>query len=494
MMPKHEYKLSRLLTFVGVAAGSVAISSLLSIPVSAKTSQTENIRYTVPVSCSFSGIADHAHTAVLNPGDLTSDIGSTVFNASCNDSTGFAIYAVGYTGDVLGTTTLQYKDRALSTNDIATGVPSSGNNTSLWSMKITKQDTAQDSLDLVNNGFDSYHAIPSVYTKVASRPAFTDAAGSSFVANYQVYTATDQVAGEYEGKVKYALLHPGVDKPDTYVTLQSFSCSSLVNIGDSVELEDERDKNVYTVAKLADGRCWMTKNLRLDLGASYANITVENTNNPTQAFLDRLAVDHAPTNSGNWSTMDYGNAILYNNADIGNETIDSWGDSFDEYGIYYSWYTATAGNGSSSMSYSDGGSAAGDLCPKGWHLPTGQNNSAYDPVEGDYGRLFVALGGPTNYRGMAADAAYRSSTPSGLEMGNRFRSAPNNFTIARFYYDGRLNAAGFSEYWTSTAYTASYGVYTFGISGHENNGTWPGTMHNYGYKYTGHAMRCIANE
>ena len=38
--------------------------------------------------------------------------------------------------------------------------------------------------------------------------------------------------------------------------------------GEVKALKDQRDNNVYTVAKLADGNCWMIENLRLDAANS----------------------------------------------------------------------------------------------------------------------------------------------------------------------------------------------------------------------------------
>ena len=46
-------------------------------------------------------------------------------------------------------------------------------------------------------------------------------------------------------------------------TMQTFDKSTLVNVGDSIRLVDERDGNFYTVKKLADGNVWMTENLRI---------------------------------------------------------------------------------------------------------------------------------------------------------------------------------------------------------------------------------------
>ena len=45
-------------------------------------------------------------------------------------------------------------------------------------------------------------------------------------------------------------------------------CASTAT-GVSAQLKDVRDNKYYWVTKLADGKCWMTQNLDLDLNASY---------------------------------------------------------------------------------------------------------------------------------------------------------------------------------------------------------------------------------
>ena len=44
------------------------------------------------------------------------------------------------------------------------------------------------------------------------------------------------------------------------------------------------------------------------------------------------------------------------------------------YGNYYNWYSATAGNGKQETG--SGVTVAGDICPAGWHLPYGGNQTS----------------------------------------------------------------------------------------------------------------------
>lgn len=92
-------------------------------------------------------------------------------------------------------------------------------------------------------------------------------------------------------------------------------------------LVDTRDNNTYTVSKLADGKCWMTQNLRI------GNMNIDSANSDV---------------SSSYTVQPY--------------HIDS------THGGYYSWYVATAGSGSGT---GGGQNAAYSICPKGWRLPIG---------------------------------------------------------------------------------------------------------------------------
>ena len=97
--------------------------------------------------------------------------------------------------------------------------------------------------------------------------------------------------------------------------LQDFTCSTSTPIGEVTALTDRRDNDTYAVAKLADGKCWMIENLRLDYDA-----TVGSAN-------EALSQGYAKsTTYGNFSglaepeTGDFGHANLYNSRYISDGT------------------------------------------------------------------------------------------------------------------------------------------------------------------------------
>ena len=119
-----------------VSGGMVGVTMLaggiLTLPgASADDSSVSTATITVPVSCTMSGTGMNSHTASIENGRKVEGIGTTDIKAFCNDSEGFSIYAVGFTGDTIGNTYL--RDTTLGqTDDILTSTTLSGNT---WSDK-----------------------------------------------------------------------------------------------------------------------------------------------------------------------------------------------------------------------------------------------------------------------------------------------------------------------------------------------------------------------
>ena len=170
----------------------------------------------VPQSCSLSYSLNPLHTAEIQNGVYKSEIGNTTIKAVCNDGGGFSIYAVGYTDNELGKTVLS--STSGDEYDIITGTASSGN-TSNWAMKLSSVPGVDSPsiLSDTNGSFETYHTVPNTYTKVATQDSTTDfVIGSSINTTYAAYISKTQVAGTYEGKVKYVMIHPS-SNPEPYI-------------------------------------------------------------------------------------------------------------------------------------------------------------------------------------------------------------------------------------------------------------------------------------
>lgn len=245
--------------------------------------------------------------------------------------------------------------------------------------------------------------------------------------------------------------------------MQNFSGCSSMSTGEVTALTDTRDGEVYTVAKLEDGHCWMTENLRLI--PSEVTFTVENTNAPTQDFITA-----APTSAHSIDMCKDDNPTCINKIDFDMNNIDraltpnplrnDSASSWWSYGVYYNWYAATAGNGTYSVS---GTNAVGDICPKGWRLPTGGN-----------GGEVTALNNVVNSGSLTVSAG--------------LRAYPNNFVYAGDH-NGTVDAGrgSYGRYYTSTP-NGSPQAYRLGFS---NSDVTPVRSWK---KWDAFTVRCVAKE
>ncbi|MBR5389337.1 hypothetical protein IK146_02140, partial [Candidatus Saccharibacteria bacterium] len=247
-------------------------------------------------------------------------------------------------------------------------------------------------------------------------------------------------------------------------------CSSM-QTNQVTALTDTRDGNTYAVAKFADGKCWMMENLRLDLADANTTINASNTNNPTSTFLtERTAVvgTSSPRNDCYASNgAQCVNQISFDNARIDGSLTPSpyAGDSaWLSGGVAYNWYTATAGNGIYATTKVD--VLAGDICPSGWHVPTGVVNgdmyglmsSIGSVTKNQYGGLYYELESdlgafPNNFvkittrqwRNTNTDGAYYLSTAIN-------KSQASEVVFMRFVYisydqiDGKVYMVDVDEY------------------------------------------------
>ena len=175
----------------------------------------DDVAITIPVSCTMTGTGQNTHSANVTNGTYEDDIGTTTLKVLCNDSEGFSIYAIGFTGDQYTGEDHTKLIGVANNQKIATGTATSGS-ASNWAMKLETDGTVTYALTL-DNGFGSYSAVPDSYTKVAHKDSGTDvgtsAVGSTLTTTYASFIASNQVADTYSGKVKYTLVHPASEVP-----------------------------------------------------------------------------------------------------------------------------------------------------------------------------------------------------------------------------------------------------------------------------------------
>ena len=262
-------------------------------------------------------------------------------------------------------------------------------------------------------------------------------------------TNPDLEAGDYtihvvtqggEGSVGFA--YADIRRPTFgYITtMQEMTPEICANAAENetARLIDERDGKLYWVAKLADGNCWMTQNLDLDLQSGTAltpdTSDVSSNWNPGRTTFTSASRRVSTSNQYEYivQSWDLGNAVMKNPLDAGQnsgscstrtnlydsacssywanvsgpewtamDTVDTDSNPIDETnhtydahylaGNYYSWQAATAGTGSNTA---DGNAATSSICPRGWKLPqlNDLTGTSFNNVDGSFNKLLTSYG------------------------------------------------------------------------------------------------------
>ena len=614
---------------------------LLASNYSHATSRTVGASVTVSEACTMTSTNDSPHTATLSPNtysgasgsDYENGIGKTTLAVVCNDSNGFAIYAIGYTGDSYDSAN---HTKLIGTNTnlaIDTAVYDSSDTTSSWSMKVNKITDSTVSYNPQNmsilNSFDSWHAVPASYTKVAQYHASTGSSttdstlGAKVTTTYAAYIAQNQPADTYIGQVKYTMVHPYTEAPlqpqpstagcinyhanasnaigtmgcqsasdNASVTLLASNFSrtgygfagwsdsfdyatnpnakfygpqetitvptgttanglslyavwvkSAGNLQESSKvaelcgtganslttaptdgtanltsvsaLTDQRDNNTYAIAKLADGKCWMIENLRLEAdntrtpekqalaqgygtSATYGNFgglaDAEST-----GFTSTYSTNSLYSNDGSNDTINIGTSNYpafriprYNNlntpANANDRPQNPTSNSFTEdnttagmysYGNYYTWHAAIA----DTTYYYSGDHNTTSICPTGWQLPLGDTSTG-DIEEGAADATNKVGGFSYLDRKMGGTGESQSTAAASL----RWSKFPNNFLYSGYFNTSSARTrGGYGYYWSSTASNKNLSYYSYSLRLYGFN-VYPGIDNEN--KYWGLSIRC----
>jgi uncharacterized repeat protein (TIGR02543 family) len=190
------------------------------------------------------------------------------------------------------------------------------------------------------------------------------------------------------------------------------------------KLRDKRDNKDYLVSKLADGNCWMSQNLALDLSTNVTltdELTDLNTKTSWTPVRDTQTAVGIYWSTGNSDIGPYdfsyhptgtGSGAYYRGGKVKSDTPTANTDVYlwESTGNYYNWNAATAGTGL----YNTLTEVNDSICPKGWQLATSDANdtrsyknliSLYNPDENTVLQdpLNFLLAG--NYAGPQADVA-----------------------------------------------------------------------------------------
>ena len=248
----------------------------------------------------------------------------------------------------------------------------------------------------------TYSAVPTdnstpIQTKDTSA---TNSANDTYTLSFGAKVDMAAASGTYSNTLTIAVVAEPKKIPigDQISYMQDMTSEICANapLNDTTRLIDRRDGKYDWVAKLADGNCWMTQNLDLnlssgqpltpadsDVSSNYTPITTsvtpiksspadyDNNCHSVSSLSDTSCSSAGWINVSNWTPM----------TEVRTDGIVITGNNYDAHyliGNYYSWCAVTAGT---CTNYNKRDS----ICPKGWTLPqTGQSGNS------DYELLFKA--------------------------------------------------------------------------------------------------------
>ncbi len=232
-------------------------------------------------------------------------------------------------------------------------------------------------------------------------------------------------------------------------------------LGQSNTLTDIRDNSTYTVARLSDGNCWMTQNLRLTKESLEANGQSATLSSTTSDVAENSTFA-MPTSSESGFSDDTASNAYY-------------GDDIN-YGAYYTWCTATAGckdkDGNNPVANVD---AASSICPKGWRLPKGGIGVGTNEFANMAG--IASNVSNTNYWSNVKDISFTEDTL--IVNSSTWLAAGTHLN------DSSERIGSYGYYWSNTAYntTSTYNLYF------NNSNFYPASTSK---RYRGASVRCLA--
>ena len=285
-------------------------------------------------------------------------------------------------------------------------------------------------------------------------------------------------------------------------------CASVTtnSPGNTARLQDTRDSKYYWVAKLADGNCWMTQNLDLDLsgrtltpsdsdvssswtfsGSWYSSADQGSTSySAIQGWDLGEYVKTSPTATTSCTSYSdlsecisqftqvtsgmtpYTEAVNEGKTPVENVAVS--GNKYDAHylvGNYYSWPAVTAGSGNK---IEDSGDAVDSICPANWRLPL--STSTYNETPGSFYYLLNQYG-------------LTSSPTSG---NNNINTSPLYFARSGYVLpsSSRLRYAGnYGYYWSGRASPSSLARNLYFSSSNVDPSS-------NGNRYSGYSVRCVA--
>lgn len=313
----------------------------------------------------------------------------------------------------------------------------------------------------------------------------TNEAANNSSADFKIAAkaSSTQASGTYTGTIVFAAVAKPRPKVITDLEyLQDFADLDEVNLASvkssmpvhsTFTLKDKRDEQEYTIAKLADGKIWMTKNLNLAGGTTLTSDTTDFDSTYTIPETQGWQANNTlPTSDTSGFSID-------NYAYVYNSDNEICSDNSPCYS-YYSWDAATLGSGRNI--HTNNYDSPHSICPKGWHLP-----STYDGTNSstDFRALIIAYGGSNNIQ-----EYNRRTSPTGAIIYNNV--GPHNIAGPNFQLNGEktnnssYNTGVVGRYWSSTSTASSSIAMNFYLTSSDVGSSQPI------FRRSGIAVRCLA--
>lgn len=271
----------------------------------------------------------------------------------------------------------------------------------------------------------------------------------------------------------------------------SHICENTEVIGSELQVIDIRDDKVYWIAKLADGHCWMTQNLDLNLvsnttAENYVALTSENTDlndatgsayqngySVTDGIITWIPAASATTiNFSGTLVSDWKNS---NNKPYSASKTDDHNTGHASLGNHYNWTAVIASNESSKVPGANistpSNNPQNSICPKGWRLPTISNQPE------------TTLNSTNEFSRL--NLLYNNDSATDY---TKLISSPLYFVLGSYIIDTELHNLGDSSfYWSSTV----GGANTYALAFY--NGTVnPARLYGASSGKFGFTVRCLA--
>ena len=301
------------------------------------------------------------------------------------------------------------------------------------------------------NSYAPNHVIKETNTPGANTTTLTFAAKTDQV----------QTAGTYSTSLTFTAIANYI--PNTTLTdgmimqqVDSAICNNtpLYSVSHKIyTLIDARDNTKYTVAKLADGKCWMTQNL--ELGEYGTPMTL--TNQLSNVGPDGYTLNFAFAN----------NSIYKGNS--------------NHYGNYYNFSQATAGSATTSTE----GDALYSICPKNWRLPSAGNSDATSS------EFYIMLNNYITTGSWIEDIEGHSGHWEGVTI-SQFTNAPISIVFSGLVNSETVAGQGtVVRLWSSTPQVSTRAAFDL----YANAGGGIAVIPKNAYYRTGYlAVRCLVNQ